>query len=135
MAAITRWLGRIKSGSVIAESFWSADILVACAILSGIALPEDIVIDGKNPLPLLTGGARSPHESFYFEYRQHAALRKGNWKIVRERPDQAWQLFHLTDDKQESRNLARDDPEKVNELQDAFRTWRAALAPAKGKRQ
>lgn len=128
VAAIARWPGRIKAGSVIAEPFWSPDILVACATLSGITLPKHIVFDGKNPLPLLTGGARSPHESFYFEYRQHAALRKGNWKIVRERPDQAWQLFHLQDDEPESRNLARDHPGKVNELQDAFNTWRATLA-------
>lgn len=127
VAAMVRWPNRIKAGTVIDEPFWSPDMLVACATLSSVALPQDIVFDGKDPLPLLTRETRSPHESFYFEYRQHAALRKGNWKIVRERPDQAWQLFHIKEDEQETRNLARVHPEKVNELQDALSRWRAAI--------
>jgi arylsulfatase A-like enzyme len=127
VAAIARWPGRIKPGSVIAEPFWSPDILVACAALSGAALPETIVLDGKDPLPLLTEDALSPHESLYFEFRRHAALREGDWKIVRQRSDQAWQLFHLKDDQQESRNMAKDHPEKVDQLHSAFRGWKAAL--------
>ena len=127
VAAIARWPGRIKAGSVIAEPFWSPDILVACAAMSGAVLPEDIVFDGKNPLPLLTDGSRSPHESLYFEFRTHAALRKGNWKIVREHQDRPWQLFHLKDDQEESRNLAKEQPEKLAELQNAFRVWRATF--------
>lgn len=127
VAAIARWPGQIKRGSVIAEPFWSPDILVACAVLSGAALPEDIVFDGRDPIPLLINEGRSPHESFYFEFRQHAALRKGDWKIVRERPDQAWRLFHLKNDEQESHNLANDRPRKASELQEAFREWRATF--------
>ena len=127
MAAVARWPGRIKAGSVIAEPFWSPDILMACATLSGVALPKEIVVDGKDPLPLLTEGARSPHESLYFEYRGHAALRKGDWKIVRERPDRPWQLFNLKEDQQESRNLAKEHTKKVTELQRAFSEWRASF--------
>jgi len=38
VAAIVRWPGRIKAGSVIAEPLWSPDILVASAALSGVTL-------------------------------------------------------------------------------------------------
>jgi len=55
VAAMARWPGRIQAGSVIDEPFWSPDLLIACANLSGAALPEDVVFDGKDPLPLLCG--------------------------------------------------------------------------------
>ncbi len=127
VAAIARWPGHIQAGSVIAEPFWSPDILVACATLSGFDVPTDVALDGRDPLPLLTADARSPHESFYFEYRQHAALRKGDWKIVREHPDQAWQLFDISDDELESHNLAATHPDKVEELESTRREWIASF--------
>jgi arylsulfatase len=72
---------------------------------------------------VLTQGAKSPHESFFFIYGKHAALRKGDWKIVREKPDQPWQLFDLANDLREAHNLANDQPERVAELIAAFADW------------
>ncbi len=128
VAAMARWPGRIEAGSVVAEPFWSPDILVACAELAGARLPNDRPYDGKNPLPLLTQAAPSPHESFYFAYNKHAALRKGDWKIVREKPDRPWQLFNLANDLPESQNLASDRPDKLTELKAAFTDWERSFA-------
>ena len=121
--AMARWPGKIQAGSVISEPFWSPDILVACAELAGARLPDDRRYDGKNPLPLLTQGASSPHESFFFVFRKHAALRQGDWKIVRGNPEQSWQLFNLADDLEESRNLAPSRPERVSQLEAVFADW------------
>lgn len=121
--AIARWPGHIPPGAVIAEPFWSPDLLIASAALAGAALPADVTFDGKDPLPLLTAGASSPHESFYFEFRRHAALRQSDWKIVRQRPNDPWQLFHLRRDPAESKDLAATHPEKVEALHAAFLAW------------
>ena len=110
VAAMARWPGRIEAGAVVSEPLWSPDLLTACARIAGAALPGEVRLDGRNPLPVLTRGARSPHESFYFEYRSHAALRQGDWKIVRERPEQPWQLFDLAGDLPESNDLAERYP-------------------------
>jgi arylsulfatase A-like enzyme len=91
--------------------------------LAGAQLPEDRVYDGKNPLPVLTDGATSPHASFYFAYGKHTALRQGAWKIVRERTDEPWQLFNLAEDLGETRDLASDQPERVAELSSALADW------------
>ena len=123
VVAMARWPGKIESGSVIDEPFWSPDLLVACAELGGVPVPQGIVLDGKNPLSLLTKGASSPHESFFFEYRSHAALRAGDWKIVREDPSNPWQLYNLANDLSESRDLAGHYPEKLSELQASYREW------------
>ena len=127
VAAIARWPGHIKPGSVISEPFWSPDLLVACVKLSRTALPTDIQFDGRNPLPLLTTGATSPHKSFYYRYRSHSALRMSDWKIVRERPNRSWQLFNLKDDQQESRDLASRQPEAVKKLVAEFRKWEMTI--------
>jgi arylsulfatase A-like enzyme len=127
VVALARWPGHIEANTVIDEPFWSLDLLPACTTLAGVTLPDSILFDGKNPLPLLTQSARSPHESFYFEYRKHAALRKGDWKIVRERPGEAWQLFNLKNDLAESQNLAASHAEKVEELKKAFAAWERSI--------
>ena len=131
VAALARWPGKIKSGSVINEPFWSPDLLTACAELAGATLPDDRVFDGRNPLPLLTANAESPHKSLFFVYRTHAALRKGDWKIVRERPGEAWQLFNLKNDLSESMDLAALNPDRRAELVAEFATWQKVLRQEK----
>ena len=125
--AFARWPDQIKAGSVITQPLWSPDLLVACVELAGARLPADRVYDGKNPLPVILQGARSPHRSFFFTYRRHAALRKDDWKIVREKPDRPWQLFNLATDLSETKDLSGDQPERVAELQAAFAGWQQSF--------
>lgn len=125
--AFVRWPGKIKPGTVLDEPLWSPDLFVACAKLSGAKLPEGVVLDGRDPLPTLTAGAASPHESLYFVFRKHAALRKGDWKIVREGADQPWRLFNLADDLKESKDLSEKNPERVAELSAVFNSWKQSF--------
>ncbi|MBI2479663.1 MAG: sulfatase-like hydrolase/transferase [Planctomycetia bacterium] len=123
VAALARWPGKIEPSSVASQPLWSPDLLVACAELAGARLPDDRMYDGKNPLPVLADGADSPHDSFFFNYRSHAALRQGDWKIVREKPNEPWQLFDLATDLGENRNLASDNTEQVATLEQVFKMW------------
>jgi arylsulfatase A-like enzyme len=121
VAALARWPGHIDAGSVISTPLWSPDLLVASARIAGAELPADRVLDGKDPLPVLTGEADvSPHESFFFQYEGHAALRRGDWKIVRTKPDEPWQLYNLREDISETTNRASERPDLVKELDRAF---------------
>jgi arylsulfatase A-like enzyme len=129
IAAMARWPGRIKPGSNIDTPFWSPDLLPACAKLAGAALPTDVMFDGIDPLPLLSDDAPSPHESFFFKYRSHAALRKGDWKIVREKQNRPWQLFNLATDQSEARDVANARPETVKELTGEFARWHNSFRP------
>jgi arylsulfatase A len=121
VAAFARWPNRIKAHSVIDVPLWSPDLMVTSAKLSGAKLPKDLVLDGLNMLPVLEGKTKaSPHKEFYFEYLKHAALRKGNWKIVRTGKNEAWQLYDLSHDISEKDNLAANNEEKVQELEMIF---------------
>jgi len=123
VAAMARWPGRVAKGIRIAEPMWSPDLLFTCAQLSSATQPKGVVLDGKNMLPVLLDGAGSAHQSLYFEYKKHAALRMGDWKIVREKPDNAWQLFNLVEDLGESVDLAKTNPSKLNELVSVIGEW------------
>jgi len=127
VAAMARWPGRIKPASVINQPFWSPDLLPACAKLAGAALPPNVIFDGKDPLPLLLNNSPSPHRSFYFEYRSRAALCMGDWKIVREKKNRAWQLFNIASDSVEARDVATSRSDKVAELADEFAQWQKSF--------
>jgi arylsulfatase A-like enzyme len=131
--ALARWPGKIKADTVIGTPLWSPDILVASALLAGAELPGNRILDGKDPLPVLTGKtAISPHESFYFQYERHAALRQGDWKIVRTHPDEPWQLYNLREDISETTNRAAERPKLVEELDRAFRLKREEILNSTG---
>ncbi|MBQ0734674.1 arylsulfatase [Aquimarina celericrescens] len=58
----------------------------------------------------------------FFEWADGAAVRKGNWKIVREKTEQ-WELYDLSRDAGETYNLAAVMPDKVLEMNAAFEAW------------
>lgn len=125
VAAMARWPGKIAAGSVIDQPLWTPDLMIACAALAKAELPGDRTLDGRDPMPALLGKKMGTHRSMYFRLRSHAALRMGAWKIVREKPADAWQLFHLGDDMGETNDLAKDRPGKLSELVAEYEKWRA----------
>ncbi len=129
VAALARWPGNIEPGSVIETPLWSPDLLQAAVKIAGASLPDDgRAYDGKNPLPVLTGMTReSPHRSFFFQYGKHAALRMGDWKIVREKPEQPWMLFDLAEDLGEQTDRAAKRVDQLKELESEFASWKATF--------
>lgn len=120
--AIARWPGKIKENSFIDTRLWSPDLFVAAAELSGAELPQDRIIDGKNPMPVLMGETTtSPHASLFFQYENYGALLWGGYKILREGPDQPWKLFNLKNDISESNNLAYERPDLVKKMEEVFK--------------
>jgi arylsulfatase A-like enzyme len=125
--AIARWPGKISPGTTIGEPCWSPDLLVTAANIAAAPLPRDVTFDGKDITDLLSNGAPSPHESFFFSFRSHSAVRQGDWKIVREKPDQPWQLFNLATDLGESTNVAAEHPGQLKLLTTTFDAWHASF--------
>ena len=55
------------------------------------------------------------HRELWWEHEGNKAVRKGRWKLVAAR-NRPWELFDLASDRTETRDLARDDPVRVQEL-------------------
>jgi arylsulfatase A-like enzyme len=95
------------------------DLLPTFAVLAGASAPSDRIIDGKDISPLLLGkpGATSPHEAFYYYFKERLeCVRSGKWKlrVAQVRRGQGGkkptkfepQLFDLENDLGETRDVA-----------------------------
>jgi arylsulfatase len=71
---------------------------------------------GKSLVPLFARDGTVAHDSLWWLHEGNRALRVGNWKIVAAGKDSPWELYDLSSDRSESRNLARAQPERVREL-------------------
>jgi arylsulfatase A-like enzyme len=116
---IVRWPGRIAPGTANSHpwAFW--DALPTLAELAGAKPPERI--DGISIVPTLlgeqvAGRPQRAHEYLYWEFPERGfsqALRMGNWKAVRNKPDAPIELYDLTKDLGETHDVANDHPEVV----------------------
>ena len=79
--------------------------------------------EGVSLLPLLLGGALpARRHPLLFEHEGNRALIEGDWKLVAKGPRGPWELYDLSADRNELRDLAKAHPERVRRM--AAR-WRA----------
>ncbi len=127
-ACIIRWPNRFEAGKVCREPIANIDLFSLILNAAKAPLPKDRVIDGRDPIATLAGNAPSPHEYIYFEYRKWSGARNGRWKIVRSRPERPFELYDLSIDWSESRNLAEEMPDRLNRMSAAFEKWRSEFS-------
>jgi arylsulfatase A-like enzyme len=116
--AIARWPGKIKAGRVCDELLTSMDLLPTVAFLTGAAVPDDRIIDGRNIWPVLSGkkGAVSPHEVFFYHRGNNlTAVRSGMWKLHRKETGE-YELYNLGTDISEQNNVADENSQLVDSL-------------------
>ena len=86
------------------------------------ARPPAAALDGAPPLPgrslvpLFAKNGTVARDSLWWLHEGNRALRVGDWKIVAAGADAPWELYDLSVDRSETRNLAADRPDKVREL-------------------
>ena len=79
--AIMRWPGQIPEKQVNAELANTMDLHAMILQLTGTP-PPDKPLDGKDIWPVLTEGASSPHNHyFYFNHRKLDGVRDAEWKL------------------------------------------------------
>lgn len=115
-AAFTRWPGVVPAGRVTDEpwAFW--DFLPTAAELAGAKLPAGFKTDGHSLVSFLRGGPAPARDYFYWELHETKpiqAVRFGSWKAVRNGITQSIELYDLTTDAGESKNLAAAKPDLV----------------------
>lgn len=119
-AAIARWPGAIPAGRVSDEpwAFW--DFLPTAAELASAKLPAECKTDGLSLVSYLKGGAAPRRDYFYWELHENRhiqALRFGEWKAVRNGPDQPIELYDLRTDAGETTDLAAKNPDLISKAE------------------
>ncbi|MGV3505430.1 MAG: arylsulfatase [Adhaeribacter sp.] len=120
---IVHWPAKIKQpGAISHQPGHIMDIMATCLEVSGTKYPETFAgrsitpLEGKSLLPALLGKKARGHEVIIWEHLGAAALRQGDWKLVRPGGKAAWELYDLKTDRTEVNNLAAANPGKVAEL-------------------
>jgi arylsulfatase A-like enzyme len=128
---LVQWKGRLPAGRRDDRPVSSLDIFPTALAAAGGAPPADRIMDGVNLLPYLEGkDSRVPHETLFWRHGA-VAFRHGTWKLIAPRglaggaPE--WQLYELSEDIGETRNLAGEMPDVVRRLAAEFQAMNAQM--------
>ena len=112
---VAHWQGHIPSGTVTDHLGYFPDLMPTIAEITGTHARPDT--DGVSFAPTLFGEARvgRPQEQHEILIWSHAA-RQGNWKLVRARANQPWELYDLATDPGETNDVSAAHPQLFQSL-------------------
>ena len=126
---IARWPAAIhERGAIHNEIGHVMDLMPTLLDLAGGKYPasfHDRAITPAQGISLaaaLRGEPHAPHPPLFWEHEGNRAVRVGNWKLVAEH-NKPWELYDLAADRSETHDLAKQLPEKVNELEREYQQW------------
>ena len=122
---IIRYPKKIPAGGVSDEFLTSLEIVPTLMNEAKISLPEKIVFDGFDMMPVLTGKTTSPRDEMFWQRRNDKAARVGNWKWVESAKGNG--LFNLDNDIGEAHDLSEEYPDKFNEMKQHFANWKERM--------
>lgn len=136
---MAKWPGQIKADTKSSVPVISQDLFATICEVCGVSPPE--MIDGRSIVAQLKGSTESVHDALYWHYPHYAnqgskpggAIRAGDYKLIEYYENGRRELFNVQADISESRNLAAEKPEMVEQLADKLDAWRkdvGALMPA-----
>ena len=124
-----RWPGRIEPGSRSTRVALTMDLMPT--ILDAAGVSTDYDMDGRNFLPTLLGERQpEPKRDLFFIRREGGrvfkggtieAIRRGDWKLLRPRPNAPLELYNLRTDPMETTDLAKVEKQIFSELNTALR--------------
>jgi arylsulfatase A len=135
---IIRWPGVAKPGVSSDEPVVVMDLLPTLLRAAGVAIPNDVTIDGMDLRPLIEDPkAKLARDALFFHYPHYytttspvSAARIGDWKLLEYFEDNHVELYNLKDDLSEANDLAGKLPEKSAEILDRLHRWRQEIDAA-----
>ena len=121
---VARWPRALPAGKVVDTPVISLDLAATVLTAAGSGSPT-AELDGTDLVALVKAPSSAPRTLFW-RMGQRAAMREGNWKIVRDGgPRQAgpWRLFNLAADVAEANDLAEKDPAHLATLVKRWEEW------------
>ncbi len=125
---LARWPGRITPGSRTGQLTCLTDLLATCADILDATLPDHAGEDSVSMLPAMLGTAAGPlrEAAVHHSIDGAFAIRQGPWKLALCGGSGGWskppgtpagiQLYQMSDDEGERRNLAAAEPATVARL-------------------
>ncbi|HOX02835.1 MAG TPA: sulfatase [Candidatus Paceibacterota bacterium] len=137
-----RWPGAIAPGKTCEAPINSVDLYPTLLELAGAKPPAGHRLDGISYLGLLTGSLppASPRPDLFWHFPGYlgagantwrttpvGAIRSGDWKLMEFFEDGRLELYRLSADLGERRNLAGEQPDRARDLHARMTAWRKAI--------
>ena len=127
--------GNLAVGSVSRTAYQLTDVVPTILEMTRTEFPSDYPgrrpqpLEGRSMLPAFRG-ENTDDGTLYWEHTGNAAVRRGQWKLVREHPG-AWELYDMSSDRSETNDLAAQHPDIVADLRAEWERWaeRIGLIP------
>lgn len=121
---------RVKAGSINRQPVHIIDLMPTFLDLAHVSLPSHrngvkvLKVEGKSLLSTFINPERAlDKRPLFWEHEGRRAIRQENWKLVSAGIDQAWELYDLSQDPTEQRDLSALHPEKTQELEQTWISW------------
>jgi arylsulfatase A-like enzyme len=122
-----KWPARLSGGKEFNDPVSTLDICPTFTEVAGGKVSERDQYTGVNILPYLTNQTdKIPHETMEWRYTVSAAIREGNWKLIR-LPDRLPMLYHLSEDISEQHDVSLQNPDRTKSMLKKLGTWEVEL--------
>ena len=133
MPFLVRWPGRVKAASRSTQLICHTDLMATCAEILGTHVPATAAEDSVSILPVLLGADKTPLRDAVVHHSINGrfAIRQGQWKLEFRPGSGGWgspgdaaakqglpafQLYDVSSDVAESKNVQAQNPEIVARL-------------------
>ena len=124
---VMNWPNTLEAGTIYSHPVSSLDIVPTFLELAGREIQEEDNYSGVNLFPyIFEEDTTLPHQELKWRFTISAAIRNGDWKLVR-LPDRLPLLYHLPTDISEQNNVSLKNIEKTKELLQKLGNWDVGL--------
>lgn len=123
---IAHWPDKIESNQITDQPGHLLDIYPTLLEISGAKYPDSlghnptVSLHGSSLLPVFEGSSRNEPDFFISGFNENFRMyRSGEYKIVRANGE-AWELYHVKEDPTEMKDLARDKPDILREMEQQY---------------
>ncbi len=125
---IVRWPGKIPAGTTSDAFLTSLEVVPTLCAATGAAPPKGVVLDGFDMFPVLQGKKRSLRSEMFWQRKLDKGARVDHWKWVESSRGSG--LFDLRHDLGERRDLSKEKPEVLKNVQARFTNWKKQMQAA-----
>jgi arylsulfatase A-like enzyme len=121
---IIQWPAKIKPTKGYSDGIGHVvDLMPTALELSGATSPN---LAGKS-LSYLWNKQKAPERTYCWEHEGNQAIRKGDWKLVKEFQDNYWSLYNLAVDPTEANDLSGVEATRTKAMMAEYAVWFAKV--------